>query len=117
MPGWEGLRGWWLGGTAGLVCTHSPETSVGLRWRGDDLEKWVDFTGGWGKLVCLGQGEGLRLTCEGRSWWQGREFSGRGRRIGEVGEFGRWDLAGLVVLAGESPCVWGGQWSCWLVWD
>lgn len=49
--------------------------------------------------------------------WQGKEFPGRGRLICEVGEFGRWDLAGLVVLAGESPCVWGGQWSCWLVWD
>lgn len=48
--------------------------------------------------------------------WQGKEFPGRGRLICEVGEFGRWDLAGLV-LAGELPCVWGRQWSCWLVWD
>lgn len=79
MPGWEGLRGWWLGGTAGLVCTHSPETSVGLRWRGDDLEKWVDFTGGWGKLVCLGQGEGLRSTCEGRSWVAGEGVPRQGK--------------------------------------
>ena len=48
---------------------------------------------------------------------RGKELGGRGRLTGEVGEFGQWDLAGLVVLAGDSPWVCGGQWSCWLAWD
>lgn len=30
-------------GPQGLVSTHTPEESVGLRWRGDDMEKWVNL--------------------------------------------------------------------------
>ena len=82
------------GETAGLVCTHSPKASVGLRWRGDDLEKWVDFTGGRGEWICLGQGEGLRSTCEGRSWVAGE--------------------GSLVKLVSSDSGIWQAWW-CWLV--
>ena len=43
-------------GRQGLVWTHALEESVGLRWRGDDMEKWIDF------FIRLGWGEGLQLT-------------------------------------------------------
>lgn len=32
-------------GRRGRVWTHPLEESVGLRWRGDDVEKWIDFFG------------------------------------------------------------------------
>lgn len=51
-------------------------------------------------MVCLGQGEGLRSTCEEGVGWQGKEFPGR-----EVS---------LVKLVSSRRGIWQAWW-CWPV--